>query len=114
MVDSFILLYLLAVLEGGTPDNHLNLSRAAFKDVQERSGWKHEYRVVCRSVGLSGIYAIRYLKRYDALGSYEKAIRVYHGGPRGMHKAHTLNDWLRVKAELERIESLGARGWRIP
>lgn len=109
MISAKILLYLLMVMEGGPDENKLNLSRAFVEDVQVELGPRHSYEDVCASTALSGAYAWRYLKRYNALHSYEKAIRVFNGGPRGHLKKGTLAKWLDIKVELERVRSMKGR-----
>lgn len=78
----------------------LQIRKGVVKDVNETMGThvKHE---ACFDPIISRWFCVHYLKRYDAVSSYEKACRVWNGGPAGMEKESTLGYWKRCKALLD-------------
>jgi len=113
-MKTIILLYLLGIAEGGpsglpTEAGRYNITQGAVIDVNERYDMHVTMDEIRRAKALQVSFALLYMRRHDAICCYERAIRVYTGGPAGWQGRKADVAWARCEAELERIELMGGR-----
>ena len=109
MLNLSVLLALLSTVESNNNRYAVNQSEGAYGILQIRqcvlddvnSYYGKSFTLEdCFSPTVSRWVCLRYLERWDALGSYEEAARTWNGGPRGPTKKSTEKYWKKVKSLL--------------
>jgi hypothetical protein len=82
----------------------LQIRQPALTDVNRKYGTKVNLVDVENSLVMARWTCVHYIRMYEADTSYEKAARVWNGGPTGHKKVETLPHWLKVKAAMIELQ----------